>query len=89
MSKFRFKVKDIGEITGRGRVITGDILDGIVRIGDRLRSPRTGPLVVTGVEFADNTSKHEYHVALVFAHAPALAELRSVLSAGAVLEAAE
>jgi translation elongation factor EF-Tu-like GTPase len=29
MSKFRFKVKDIGEITGRGLVVTGDILDGM------------------------------------------------------------
>jgi hypothetical protein len=40
----------------------------------------------TGVEFADNPSKHKYHLALVFAGAPPLAELRSLLSDGGVLK---
>ena len=84
----RFKVLDVFQITDRGRVVAGEVLEGKVRIG-MLAGPESGvqhgKWRIGGVEFADNVAARESHVALVLPDAPPLAELRSLLPAGSVL----
>ena len=85
---FRFEVKDVFEITGRGRVATGTILERTVRVGMHLSiagSSATPPLQVSGVEFVDNVSTRECWVALVFRDAPPLHEFRRLLREGKIL----
>ena len=89
MTKARFQVKDVFEVRDRGRVVSGTILDGTIRIGDRLVHAGMEPIRVTSVEFVDTPATKESHVALVFADAPPLSELRPSLPAGAVLECAD
>ena len=86
----RFEVKGVFQITGRGRVVTGTIVDGAVRIGTRLVAAGAPealpPLEVTGVEFADNISTRESWIALVFRAAPPVDELRRLLPEGTILQ---
>jgi len=89
----RFEVKDVFQITGRGRVATGTILEGAVRVGMWVAvaggSGALPPLRVTSVEFADNVSTRESWIALVFRNAPPMDELRRLLPEGSILEEAE
>jgi len=83
----RFKVLDVFQITGRGRVVAGDILDGVVRVG-MLAFPqqavRHQRWRISGVEFADNVSGRESHIALVLPDAPPVEDLRAQLPPGTV-----
>ena len=85
----RFKVAWLSAIAGRGTAIAGDVLDGTVRVGDRIVAPANMPglpLAISGVEFADNVSTRESWVALLVAAPPT--GLQDALSAGTVLEIA-
>jgi hypothetical protein len=86
-SRTRFEVNKVFEIANRGRCVSGTILAGQIKIGDRLHFADLGPLIVSGVEFVDSPSITESYLALVFESAPALSELKSRLPEGAILEA--
>lgn len=74
------------EIANRGRCVSGTILTGEIKVGDRLHFAGLAPLRVSGVGFADSPSTREYYLALVFEDAPPLSELKSLLPEGAILE---
>jgi hypothetical protein len=88
----RFKVAWLTEITGRGTAVAGEILDGTIRVGDRIVAPASlpgVPLPISGVVFADNVTTRESWVALVVPlppAGPAPASLKDTLGAGTVLE---
>ena len=48
-----FKINNIFEITKRGYVLAGDILEGNIESGDLLSIPPRKSLVITSVEFID------------------------------------
>jgi hypothetical protein len=83
----RFEVRDIFEVTQRGRVVTGTILSGQFRIGMRVWAEDRPSLTFTisGVEFVDDIGARQAWVAFVSTDAPSLAQLRHDLPAGAVL----
>ena len=84
----RFQVHDVFEISGRGRVVSGNVLEGKIQVGMRAvqeGTPGGQRWLIAGVEFADNLGSHEHHVALVLPHAPSLVELRAALQGGSVL----
>src|SRR5262249_213924 len=84
----RLRVVHVFQITHRGRVVAGDILDGVVRRGMLAgpeADPSAGSWLVTSVSFVERLSTHESHVALVLADAPPLDELRLLLPQGAVV----
>lgn len=66
----RFRVDWLAQITRRGPAIAGEILEGRIRVGDRIVAPATipgVPLDVMGVEFADNVSTRAYWISLLVA----------------------
>ena len=83
----RFEVRDVFELSGRGRVVSGTILHGAIRVGRRMRAEHAPDLAFTiaGVEFVDNIATHEAWIALVSTDAPPLAALKEQLAAGSVL----
>ena len=91
MSKARFTVQSVGEVTQRGRVVVGDIVDGSVKAGMwvALQGAEGRAWRIAAVEFADNPSRHESHIGLVLAGAPPLQELRELLAPGTVLVVAD
>ena len=85
MSGAHFAVQSVGEIMRRGRVIIGDVVDGSVKAGMWVSLPGDkdhGAWRVAAVEFADNPSRNESHVALVLVDAPPLQQLRHLLPPG-------
>ena len=92
MPAARFAVKDVGEITHRGRVVVGDILAGSIKVGmwaAKDGSIADGPWRIAGVEFADNPSRNESHIGLVLVDAPPLSQLREILVPGSILLVSE
>ena len=92
MSEARFAVESVGEITQRGRVVVGDIVDGSVEAGmwvSLQAGKGHGTWRIAGVEFADNPSRGESHIGLVLADAPPLHELRQLLVPGTVIVVAD
>jgi len=84
----RFRVANVGQIVGRGRYVSGEVLSGVVRMGMILHAehlPSGTRWRVTGVEFADSPSTGEYRMAFFLDGAQALDELRRVLPAGSIL----
>ncbi len=47
---FRMTVSDVFFIRGRGTVVTGQVADGVVRVGDQVRINDGGPVEVQGIE---------------------------------------
>ena len=85
----RFKVLGVSQVAGRGRLLSGEIVNGTIRSGMRARlegSEGTENWIISGVEFTDNAGARESRVALVFANAPALSDFRARLPVGSVLE---
>jgi hypothetical protein len=88
----RFKIAWLAEITGRGTAIAGEVIDGVVRVGDLIVGPDGVPGVpfaIRGVEAADRISTGESWVSLIVPPppaGPAPSALRDALSAGTVLE---
>jgi hypothetical protein len=88
----QFKVDWIARITGRGTAIAGQVIDGPVRVGDQIIVPTSdlgGPLIIVGVEAADNVSTGESWVTLVVPPAPAgprTETLQKALIPGTMLE---
>lgn len=74
MPLIRFAVHRVSDVPGRGRMVTGKVLEGTIRAGmwaareeaaqDRWR--------ITGVEFAPSPSRYESYIALVLEGAPPL-----------------
>jgi hypothetical protein len=86
MSTARFAIQSVGEITRRGRVVIGDLLEGSVKAGMRATvEGRQDSWLIGAVESADNPSRHEHHIGLVFTDAPPLAQLREILMPGCIL----
>jgi len=84
----RFRVLQVFQITGRGRAVTGDILEGVIRVGMVARpdgSEQKGQWLIGGVEFADNPSSRESHLGLILPDAPPVEDLRMLLPPGTVL----
>ncbi|RMI32857.1 hypothetical protein [Nocardia stercoris] len=49
---FAYRVDDVFVLTGRGVVVTGTVIRGVIAAGDRVRNTRTGRrLQCTGIEF--------------------------------------
>lgn len=88
----RFKVAWVAEVTARGTVIAGEILDGKLRVGGCIVGPAGVPglpLAIVGVEFADNLSTRVSWVCLVVPPppvGPAGSLLKEALTGGTVLE---
>ena len=83
----RFQVRDVFEISTRGRVVSGTILTGAFHVGTRVRAEHVPSLAFTiaGVEFLDNISTRESWIGFVSTDAPPLAALREQLPAGSIL----
>jgi hypothetical protein len=84
----RFVVRDVFQITGRGRCVSGDVIEGTVKMGMRLRLDGAALNAggrVGGIEFADSPSAGESHLGLVFEDAPPLDARRQLLRAGFIL----
>ena len=88
-----FQLEDTFTITGRGLVLAGQLVEGVVRVGDRVQLPLGGgdrPARVTGVEIghslAADGSARGFLGLLVGELPPAEIPLvRSALAAGQVL----
>lgn len=78
----RFVVRDAFDLTSRGPVLVGDIVDGTIRVGMRLSLPDGTLARIRGVEYADTPSRREYHIGLVLADAPPAAELLVAFPSG-------
>ena len=91
-SAVRFVVENVFEITGRGRVVSGQIALGKVSVGMRLK-PEGDPTAegwrVQGVEYLDSPSTGEWAIALLLDHAPPVEPLRALLPPGSALVADE
>src|SRR4029450_4952232 len=64
----RFKVAWLVEISGRGTAIAGEIVDGVVGVGDHVVGPDVVPglpFPIRGVEVADRISTGESWVSLI------------------------
>ena len=87
----RFEVRDVFEITNRGRVVSGTILAGRFRMGARLWAEHMPGIsfTISGVEFVDDIANHRAWVAFASEDAPPLTELRQVLPPGSILSDAE
>jgi hypothetical protein len=82
----RFQVANAFEISGRGSVVYGDVIEGVVRIGMHIAKPQFGkPLTVSAVEFLDNLTVRRDAVALMFEERPDVAELQANFPKGAIL----
>ncbi len=87
-----FLVKSIFAIKGHGRVIAGEVVEGAIRVG-MLAAPEdpagSAAWEITGIESFRNVTPDESHVALLFAHAPSVAELRRLIGPGSRLHIRE
>lgn len=85
----RFRVVVVFELTYRSvRIVAGDMVEGVVRMGTVLRPEHVAPGVewsVAGIEFLDSHTSRESHVALELDAAPPLEELRRLLPPGSDL----
>jgi hypothetical protein len=84
----RLRVVDVFQITNRGRVVAGDILEGVVRIGMVAApedQPTLGSWTIAGVEFVDNVAPRESQIALVLGNGPSVDALRALVPPGTVL----
>src|SRR4029450_6708195 len=69
----RFKVAWLVEISGRGTAIAGEIVDGVVGVGDHVVGPAVVPglpFPIRGVEVADRISPAEWGVRLIVPQSP-------------------
>ncbi|HWL39820.1 MAG TPA: hypothetical protein VNO75_06235 [Gemmatimonadaceae bacterium] len=87
----RFEVRDVFEITYRGRVVSGTILAGKFRIGVRVWVEHMPSIsfTISGVEFLDDIANQRAWVAFASEDAPPLTKLRQVLSSGSILTDAD
>ena len=83
----RFEIRDVFEITDRGRAVSGTILAGTFRMGTRVWAEHMPSIsfTISGVEFLDDIANNRAWVGFVLEDAPPLTELRHVLAAGSVL----
>lgn len=85
----RFEIQQILELTGRGGVLAGTILEGAVRPGMRTQrlefAGAPAVLEVSAVEFADNVRTGESLVALLFRERPTAQELSTAVQPGTVI----
>jgi len=70
----KFSVIDTFKITNRGFVLCGDILEGIVSIGDEINI-NSNSYQIIGVEMIDKISEKIAHVGLVFSETDLLESL--------------
>lgn len=82
-----FEVRNVFEITQRGRVVSGTILSGEFRIGMRVwaRERPSVSFTISGVEFLDDIGARQAWVTLVSVDAPPAAQLRQDLPPGSIL----
>ena len=82
----RFEVRDVYEITGHGRVVSGTILAGSFRVGRRVWAEhKSVSFRISDVGFLDDIAKQSALISFVLEDAPPLTELRQVLSSGSIL----
>lgn len=65
-----FRVKETFHLQGRGFCLVGDILEGVIRIGDDVLpsgAATANPERIAGVEFVDNIRDRKSWIALVVA----------------------
>lgn len=87
----RFEVRDVFEITNRGRVVSGTILTGRFLMGARVWAEHMPGIsfTISGVDFVDDIGNQRSWVAFASEDAPPLTELRQVLSSGSILTDAD
>lgn len=87
----RFEIRDVFEITNRGRVVSGTILAGRFRMGARVWAEHMPSIsfTISGVDFVDDLANERSWVAFASEDAPPLTELRRVLSSGSILTDAD
>ena len=82
----RFRVRDVFQVSGRGPVLSGDILEGRVKRGMQLTIPGFPNVTVASVEYVDNPSEKQAWIGLVLHNAPDSTTLREVFPPGSELE---
>jgi predicted RNA-binding Zn-ribbon protein involved in translation (DUF1610 family) len=90
---FRYEVINAFAIAIQGRIVTGDIRAGKIRVGAKLMlegQPGAGVWTLTGLGFVTKFSDPPHsHVSLSFLDAPPLEEWRTLMVPGSVLVEAE
>jgi hypothetical protein len=85
--RYRFQVTGHYEVRGRGAVVIGLPMDGLVGVGMRARAgPDFEILTVSTVEFVDSLCDRKHWIALFFAEKPPLDGVREAFPIGSVLE---
>jgi translation elongation factor EF-Tu-like GTPase len=86
----RFRVEVAFDVTGRGGVLAGSIMEGALRIGQtaavRGTEGSTVYLEISAVEFLDYIAAGESKVALLFSGAPLADLLRMLAPVGTILD---
>lgn len=84
-----FRVKDSFELTGRGGVLLGDLLDGTVKKGMAVLSVNgivpDEVLTISAVEIADHAGRRSFSIALMFEGQPAKEQLDGLFTTGSIL----
>jgi selenocysteine-specific translation elongation factor len=84
--KSTFEVTHHFEISGRGVVILGRILNGQFRVGMRVSNQTGGePFTISSIEFADNIQTGEHWVGLAVQDHPGLEHVKRQFPVGAIL----
>lgn len=86
----KFEVQDITELTERGGILVGRIVEGELRAGEKaiLRGPdeSTSQLEIKSVEFIDDIAAGLSRIALLLHGAPKADFLRILVPSGTIVE---
>jgi hypothetical protein len=82
-----FRIAGTFELSSRGTVLFGDIVDGTIVPGMRVTLPDETSWPIAAIEYIDSIARREYHVALVLRDAPSVNALSAQLPLGTVVSA--